>query len=46
MKEDVDNIDDEAGEEIDGKRGITYQVKAYKFTIQKLVFVLSFVVPD
>ena len=32
MKGDVDNIDDEADEEIDGKRGITYQVKSHKFT--------------
>ena len=32
MKEDVDNIDNEADEEIDGKRGITYQVKSHKFT--------------
>ena len=27
MKEDMDNIDVEAGEDTDGKRGITYQVK-------------------
>ena len=27
MKEDIDNIDDEADEDTDEKRGITYQVK-------------------
>lgn len=27
MKEDKDDIDDEADEDTDGKRGITYQVK-------------------